>query len=541
MRFMKKTVYSILSALLVLAMSIGQVNASSVLSSFVQNTDTDNTYGFVDYATDAFETYSEVAGTPGHYTSLASKIYEPVSGDTLIVVFHGNGEGGVDGVSNNYTQIAANRLGATFIQDDIQAAFNGAYVLAFQAPDYWYNDYTAQAKAIIDQAKSEFGIDQVFIAGLSAGGLMSERMLAAYGDYFAGALFSCAAIAKNNQYVEGLGGDYTTTTEYLDAGDPYTSGTTFKKPLDYDTYMANYDSWLEAIAQSNVPIFMVHGYYDTTIYYNWTQYAYDSIKDYRDSHELDGDIYIGLIDNVSYPDETFGSQHWSWIKMLNGDVYASTNPSLDTISWFTSLSSSTNSYQARTLANPTAGTSGVADTYAFNLIGEVTNSGEKITSIEIDMNGKSVDASKLTTDMFKITGYNYDATGLVTEGISSYGIFGTEAAPMTIEVASVALNDAGNIVLTLTTRNGVLNYTTLARNLPTNIRYNIEAAQLPFVDVPSATNNDNTTAKTTQVASGTTATSDYVIETGDNANIALYSLLVMGAMASLIYLKRQQN
>lgn len=541
MRFMKKTFYSLLSALIVLTMSVSQVNASTVLSSFAQNTDTANTYGFVDTATDAFVTYSDVAGAPGSYTSLASKIYKPVSGDTLIVVFHGNGEGGVDGASNNYTQLAANRLAATFVEDDIQASFHGAYVLAFQAPDYWYNDYTTQAKAIIDHAKVEFGIDQVFIAGLSAGGLMSQRMLASYGDYFSGALISCAAIAKNNQYVEGLGGDYSTTTEYLDAGDPYTTGTTFKKPLDYATYMANYDSWLEAIAQSDVPIFLIHGYYDTTIYYQWTQYAYDSIKDYRASHDLDGDIYYGLIDNVSYPDETFGSQHWSWIKMLNGDVYASTDPSLDTISWFTSLADSTNSYQKDEMVNPAAGASGTADTYAFNLIGEVTNSGEKIVAIEIDMNGQNVDGSKLSADMFTVTGFNFDATGLVTAGVSSYGIFATEAAPMTIEVASVDLNDEGNIVLTLTTRNGVLNYTTLGRNLPTNVRYTIASTSLPFVDEAKQNLEDKPAADAKAENLTATSDNDYVIETGDQANIMMFALLAVGALGALVYLKKEHN
>ena len=94
---------------------------------------------------------------------------------------------------------------------------------------------------------------------------MTQRMLAKYGDFFAGALMSCAAIAKNDQYVEGLGGNYTDSTEYLDAGDAYTSGDTFKKPVDFNQYLANYDEWLENIAVSNVPIFMVHCYYSQCI------------------------------------------------------------------------------------------------------------------------------------------------------------------------------------------------------------------------------------------------------------------------------------
>ena len=229
MKKIKKFLSSLIAIMIVATMVTSNLSALEVNSSFVQNTNTSNTYGYVNYETDQFETYSKVSGSAGNYTSIASKVYKPLSGDTLIVVFHGNGEGGVDGVSNNYSQIAANRLAVTYTTDELQSAFKGAYVLAFQAPDYWYNDYTQQAKTIIDQAIAEFGIKEVFVSGLSAGGLMTQRMLAKYGDFFAGALMSCAAIAKNDQYVEGLGGNYTDSTEYLDAGDAYTSGDTFKK------------------------------------------------------------------------------------------------------------------------------------------------------------------------------------------------------------------------------------------------------------------------------------------------------------------------
>ncbi len=81
---------------------------------------------------------------------------------------------------------------------------------------------------------------------------MTERMLSKYGNYFSGALISCAAIAKNGQAVEGLGGDYSADNGYLDE----TLG--LKKPVDYDQYVSNYTGWLEKIAESNVPMYLVH-------------------------------------------------------------------------------------------------------------------------------------------------------------------------------------------------------------------------------------------------------------------------------------------
>ena len=107
MKKIKKFLSSLIAIMIVATMVTSNLSALEVNSSFVQNTNTSNTYGYVNYETDQFETYSKVSGSAGNYTSIASKVYKPLSGDTLIVVFHGNGEGGVDGVSNNYSQIAA--------------------------------------------------------------------------------------------------------------------------------------------------------------------------------------------------------------------------------------------------------------------------------------------------------------------------------------------------------------------------------------------------------------------------------------------------
>ena len=174
------------------------VAISANAANFEQNTITPNTFGYVNPDIDPFVPYSDV-NNPAE--KISSKLYKPSAGAIMVVTFHGNGEGGVQGTCNNYSQIAANRLAVTFSDKAIQEKLGGAYVLAFQAPDNWYDDWSAESCAVIKKACAEFGIKQIFLAGLSAGGLMCERMIAAYPDLFSGALISCAAIAKNDTQI----------------------------------------------------------------------------------------------------------------------------------------------------------------------------------------------------------------------------------------------------------------------------------------------------------------------------------------------------
>lgn len=527
MKVMKKLFSSLVAFFVVCTMMISGVSGATV-SQFVQNTDTQNSYGYVDGEVDQFETYSTVAGTSGNYTSISSKIYKPVSGDTLIVCFHGNGEGGVDGECNNYSQLAGNQMAVKFISPEVQKAYGGAYVLAFQAPDYWYNDYTEQAKAIIDKAKAEFGIKQVFVTGLSAGGLMTERMLAKYGNYFSGALISCAAIAKNGQYVEGLGGEYNPAP----GKDEKYSGTFLNEtlnlwqPNDYDSYVANYKKWLVKIAESNVPMYLVHCTKDNTISYTWSKMAYETIKEYRDAKELKGDIYFQTIDTTGINKDTGKemSGHWAWVKMYNNEISVN---GISTMSWFESLSTSTSTYQSKSYTLPTAGACDQENTYKYNLIAQVREDGEKVVAIEIDMNGQKVDASKLTVDMFKITGYNTDAQSELGSTVN-YGLFGDESKQETIEVSNVTVNENGNIVLTLETLKGVLNWSgDLSRNLTTYMRYNIAPVELPMA--VSQTNTTTEDKKTTSVKTGDdTLLVVYV-------SIALLSAGVFAAVKKYIY------
>ena len=85
MKKIKKFLSSLIAIMIVATMVTSNLSALEVNSSFVQNTNTSNTYGYVNYETDQFETYSKVSGSAGNYTSIASKVYKPLSGDTLIL------------------------------------------------------------------------------------------------------------------------------------------------------------------------------------------------------------------------------------------------------------------------------------------------------------------------------------------------------------------------------------------------------------------------------------------------------------------------
>lgn len=525
-----KTLKQLFSALLAVAvtctMMLSEVSAASICQ-FVQNTDTQNTFGYVDNEVDQFETYSTVEkDANGKYTSISSKIYKPVSGDVLIVCFHGNGEGGVNGDCNNYSQLAGNQMAVKFISPDIQQTYGGAYVLAFQAPDYWYNDYTEQAKAIIDQAKSEFGIKTVFVTGLSAGGLMTERMLAKFGNYFSGALISCAAIAKNGQYVQGLGGTYSTDADGQFTGQYIDESLNLWKPDDYDRYVENYQSWLLNIAKSNVPMYLVHCVKDNTISYTWSKIAYEYIKDYREKNNLDGDIYYQTIDSTGINKDT-GSEmsgHWAWVKMYNNEIAVN---GVSTMSWFTGLSTSTNQYQEKTYSLPVAGTC-EENTFKYNLIAEVREDGQKVIALEIDMNGRKVDASRLTVDMFKVSGYNMDAQDHLGSQ-SNFGLFGSETTPENIEIEAVNVNERGNIVLTFKTKKGVLNWSgDLSRNLTTYMRYQIAPVTLPLV-VSQETTSAGTEVKNKETSS---------VKTGDRMPYEQYIAVMLISLGVILTIKK---
>lgn len=133
----------------------------------------------------------------------------------LIVWLHGNGEGGFEGYYDNEVQLRANRgaLGPATVE--AQAVFGGAYVVAPQVPDTWYdadaNGYQAKLRALIREVSAKNRIDQrrIYVLGASAGGLMSVKLTAAYPDDVAALVPTCPAFFLNRT------GAYTITAEEI--------------------------------------------------------------------------------------------------------------------------------------------------------------------------------------------------------------------------------------------------------------------------------------------------------------------------------------
>ncbi len=121
-------------------------------------------------------------------------------GKSLIVWYHGNGEGDINGSGNNVAQLLGNRGTVAWATDEAQEAFDGAYVMAFQSPDTWYNaqsyGYLEITYAEIQKVVEKYGIDasRIYVAGCSAGGYMTTRMILEYPDLFAAANINCPAL-----------------------------------------------------------------------------------------------------------------------------------------------------------------------------------------------------------------------------------------------------------------------------------------------------------------------------------------------------------
>ena len=209
--------------------------------------------------------------------------FKPVNKDDgkkrpLIIWFHGNGEGGYKDYRNNVSQKLANRGAVAFAEDKTQKIFGGAYVVAPQADDTWYNNYTKgyikSVKAMIDEFVSENNVDKnrIYVFGASAGGYMSFRMMIEYPDYFAAFSTSAAALDK-----AATSGGVATTTQDL-------------------------------MKIRNKPLWMVHAKNDPTISYeNTSKRVYDVLSKYRAILSSYPNVKIG---------ETEYNGHWSWIYSL---------------------------------------------------------------------------------------------------------------------------------------------------------------------------------------------------------------------------------
>ena len=191
----------------------------------------------------------------------------------LIIWFHGNGEGGYNDAQNNDSQLRANRGALGFTEKASQDIFGGAYVLAPQAPDTWYNNYTndyiGKATKMIEEFATNNNVDtnRIYVFGCSAGGYMTTRMAMENLNLFAAVVPTCPAI----DVAPARGGVVTTDKE------------------------------IKTLIDQN--IWLVHAKNDTTVI------ADDASG--RMAGLLENAIYTPYetvnVDGVEYPG------HWSWI------------------------------------------------------------------------------------------------------------------------------------------------------------------------------------------------------------------------------------
>lgn len=120
--------------------------------------------------------------------------------DSLIVWFHGNGEGDYRQSGNNIAQVLANRGTVAWATDEAQSIFGKSHVMAFQALDTWYyankDNLLEKAYNEIQEVVSQKGVNpkKIYVSGCSAGGYMTTRMLIKYPNYFKAAMINCPAL-----------------------------------------------------------------------------------------------------------------------------------------------------------------------------------------------------------------------------------------------------------------------------------------------------------------------------------------------------------
>ncbi|WP_160680173.1 prolyl oligopeptidase family serine peptidase [Clostridium sp. C8-1-8] len=170
---------------------------NQIIRGLVGNVFAGGTNGLLDKFTTSQATYTNVTL---HYSSFAPS--KDNKKHPLIIWLHGGGEGGTDGIM----PIAGNKA-VNFASNDLQAYFNGAYVLAPQAPTYWMDgingkaDGTSKYEAALMSLIKEYvannpDIDtsKIYIGGDSNGGYMTLLMARDYTDYFAAAFPTCEGL-----------------------------------------------------------------------------------------------------------------------------------------------------------------------------------------------------------------------------------------------------------------------------------------------------------------------------------------------------------
>ena len=153
------------------------------------------------------EEYGTIDLTYAHYSPAEDGGAHP-----LIVWLHGGGEGGTDAT----IPLAANKA-TVFASEDVQAYFDGAYILVPQAPTRWMDTglptdrrmgiesiFTRAVQDLVENYVAEnpaIDTNRIYLGGLSNGGYLTIRLILDNPDYYA------AAIAVAEPFVSDAASD----------------------------------------------------------------------------------------------------------------------------------------------------------------------------------------------------------------------------------------------------------------------------------------------------------------------------------------------
>ncbi|MDT8860700.1 prolyl oligopeptidase family serine peptidase [Alkalihalobacillus sp. MEB130] len=278
---------------------------SGTISGLVIDTFAGETRELIDDFSSGSKTFNGVTLTYADYVPAKDKKKNP-----LIVWLHGGGEGGTD----TTIPLAANKA-VSFVSEEIQSIFEGAYVLVPQTPTRWMEGFTGSAdgtsiyqEALMELIKDyvannpDIDTDRIYIGGASNGGYMTMLMIRDYPGYFAAAFPVCEGLRTTLITDEDIENLAKTPIWFVTA-----ENDTTLRPEHYT--IPTYDRLLEAGA-TNVHFSLYDGVYDTSGKYK----------------NADGT-----------PFEYNG--HWSWIYVYNNDPVKEINGNQVTIMEWMALQS----------------------------------------------------------------------------------------------------------------------------------------------------------------------------------------------------------
>lgn len=133
----------------------------------------------------------------------------------LIICLHGAGEGG-----NNQSNILADRMAVTFLENEHNELFDKPYILAPQCPSFWLDkfilydkeyiglrDYTGSLIKLIHDILFKYqNIDKnrIYIVGSSMGGYQALKLISHSPDLFSAAIVSCPAKVPKNEELKKI-------------------------------------------------------------------------------------------------------------------------------------------------------------------------------------------------------------------------------------------------------------------------------------------------------------------------------------------------